>query len=277
MTHAPKTVLCIHDLPGFGRAGLSVIVPVLSAMGVQAVALPTAVLSTHTGGLGAPAKLASPGYGPAALAHYKRLGLQFDCIYSGYLADAAQARLVAQAIELWPDALAVVDPVMGDNGKMYGGLPAEIVPALYTLCAAADVILPNATEAALLLGDPLPGVCGELPTPESTAHQAERLTRVCPQVLVTGIGMARSVACVGAARGAAPYCVRTPLIPKLYHGTGDIFGAVFVGRLLQGNVPEAAAQAAAAFVGDCLRATPEGADERLGVWLEQALPRLTSV
>ena len=92
MTNAPKTVLAIHDLPGFGRAALSVIVPVLSTLGVQTVALPTAVLSTHTGGLGTPAKLANPGYGPATLEHYHRLGVKFDCIYSGYLADAAQAR-----------------------------------------------------------------------------------------------------------------------------------------------------------------------------------------
>ena len=103
MTNAPKTVLAIHDLPGFGRAALSVIVPVLSALGVQTVALPTAVLSTHTGGLGA-CQLADPAYGPAALAHYHRLGVKFDCIYSGYLADAAQAKLVQQAFALWPRA-----------------------------------------------------------------------------------------------------------------------------------------------------------------------------
>ena len=83
MSNAPKTVLAIHDLPGFGRAALSVIVP---------------VLSTHTGGLGTPAKLSNPGYGPAALAHYQRLGLRFDCIYSGYLADPTQAKLVEQAL-----------------------------------------------------------------------------------------------------------------------------------------------------------------------------------
>ena len=114
MTNAPKTVLAIHDLPGLGRAALSVIVPVLSALGVQTVALPTAVLSTHTGGLGAPARLADPAYGPAALAHYHRLGVKFDCIYSGYLADAAQAKLVQQAFALWPRAFKVVDPVLGD-------------------------------------------------------------------------------------------------------------------------------------------------------------------
>ena len=153
----PKTVLAIHDLPGFGRAALSVIVPVLSCLGVQAVALPTAVLSSHTGGLGTPAKMSNPGYGPAALAHYHRLGLHFDCIYSGYLSDPAQAKLVEQAFELWPQAFKVVDPVLGDGGRLYKGLGAEMVPAMYNLCSKADLITPNVTEAALLLGDPLPG------------------------------------------------------------------------------------------------------------------------
>ena len=135
-------------------------------------------------------------------------------------------------MDLWPDALTVVDPVMGDHGRMYRGLAPEMVPAMYTLCSRASLILPNTTEAALLLGDPMPGVTGE-----------ESL-------------------------------VRTPMVPKSFHGTGDIFGAVLVGRLLQGNVLPAAAQAAAVFVADCLKATPDEADERLGVWLESVLPRL---
>ena len=273
MSNAPKTVLAIHDLPGFGRAALSVIVPVLSCLGVQAVALPPAVLSTHTGGLGTPAKLSNPGYGPAALAHYQRLGLRFDCIYAGYLADPNQAKLVEQAFELWPQAYKVVDPVLGDAGRLYRGVGAEMVPAMYDLCRKADLILPNGTEAALLLGDPLPGVGSA----EQAAAQAARLTRIAPQVVVTGVtGLAdgRCIGCVGAARGGQGYLVKTPLIPRLYHGTGDIFGAVLVGRILQGNVPQAAVQAAAAFVAECIRQTPEGADERLGVWLEAALPKL---
>lgn len=275
MSNAPKTVLAIHDLPGFGRAGLSVIVPVLSCLGVQAVALPTAVLSTHTGGLGTPAKLSNPGYGPAALAHYQRLGLRFDCIYAGYLSDPNQAKLVEQAFELWPQAFKVMDPVLGDGGRLYRGIGAEMVPAMYSLCSKADLILPNGTEAALLLGDPLPGVASA----EQAAAQAARLTRIAPQVVVTGVtGLAdgRCIGCVGAARGGQGYLVKTPLLPRLYHGTGDIFGAVLVGRILQGNVPQAAVQAAAAFVAECIRQTPEGADERLGVWLEAALPKLTT-
>ena len=273
MSNAPKTVLAIHDLPGFGRAALSVIVPVLSTLGVQTVALPTAVLSTHTGGLGTPAKLSNPGYGPAALAHYQRLGLRFDCIYSGYLADPTQAKLVEQAFELWPRALKVVDPVLGDGGRLYKGLGADMVPAMYNLCSKANLIVPNVTEAALLLGDPLPGVGSS----EQAAEQAARLTRIAPQVVVTGVtGLSdgRCIGCVGAARGGQGYSVKTPLIPRMYHGTGDIFGAVLVGRILQGNVPQAAVQAAAAFVSECIRQTPEGTDERLGVWLEAALPKL---
>ena len=273
MSNAPKTVLAIHDLPGFGRAALSVVVPVLSCLGVQAVALPTAVLSTHTGGLGTPAKLSNPGYGLAALAHYQRLGLRFDCIYSGYLADPTQAKLVEQAFELWPRALKVVDPVLGDGGRLYKGLGADMVPAMYNLCSKANLIVPNVTEAALLLGDPLPGVGSS----EQAAEQAARLTRIAPQVVVTGVtGLSdgRCIGCVGAARGGQGYSVKTPLIPRMYHGTGDIFGAVLVGRILQGNVPQAAVQAAAAFVSECIRQTPEGTDERLGVWLEAALPKL---
>ena len=275
MSNAPKTVLAIHDLPGFGRAALAVIVPVLSTLGVQTVALPTAVLSTHTGGLGTPAKLSNPGYGPAALAHYQRLGLQFDCIYSGYLADASQARLVEQAFALWPRALKVVDPVMGDGGQMYRGLSADLVEAMRRLCSMADVIVPNMTEAALLLGDAMPPVAGA----EQAAQQAARLTKLAPQVVVTGVtGLSdgRSIGCVGAARGGQGYCIKTPLIPRMFHGTGDIFAAVLVGRILQGNVPQAAVQAAAAFVAECIRQTPEGADERLGVWLEAALPKLAA-
>lgn len=275
MSTAPKTVLCIHDLPCFGRAALAVIVPVLSTLGVQAVTLPTAVLSTHTGGLGTPAKLSNPGYGPAALAHYKRLGLRFDCIYSGYLADPTQVYLVEQAMEYWPDAVKIVDPVLGDGGKMYRALPPEMVPAMRELCSKADLILPNLTEAALLLEEPFPDAV----TPESAVEQAQKLNELCPQTVLTGVtGFAdgRSIGCAGAHRDGGTFLTKAPMIPRMYHGTGDIFGAVFVGRLLQGNVPQAAAQAAAAFVAECIRATPPDADERLGVWLEAALPRLLS-
>ena len=130
-----------------------------------------------------------------------------------------------------------------------------------------------ADEAALLLGDPMPGVTGEAEL-HTAQTQAQRLTRICPRVLITGVAAGRGIACVGADRATGESLVRTPMVPKSFHGTGDIFGAVLVGRLLQGNVLPAAAQAAAVFVADCLKATPDEADERLGVWLESVLPQL---
>ena len=114
-----KKVLCIHDLSGVGRCSLAVILPVLSVMGIQPVALPTVVLSTHTGGFGTPARLDGCAYGEAALEHYRELGLSFDCIYTGYLGGEEQAALAEKAFDLWPSAYKVVDPVMGDNGKAY--------------------------------------------------------------------------------------------------------------------------------------------------------------
>ena len=147
----PKKILCIHDLSGVGRCSLAVILPVLSVMGFQPVALPTVVLSTHTGGLGTPARLDGSAYGMAALEHYQELGLQFDCIYTGYLGGEAQVALAEKAFALWPAAYKVVDPVMGDNGKAYSTVTPALIERIRNLCRAADLILPNYTEAQLLL------------------------------------------------------------------------------------------------------------------------------
>ena len=145
-----KKILCIHDLSGVGRCSLAVILPVLSVMGFQPVALPTVVLSTHTGGLGIPARMDGSAYGMAALEHYQTLGLQFDCIYTGYLGGEAQVALAEKAFALWPAAYKVVDPVMGDNGKAYSTVTPALVERIRSLCRAADLILPNYTEAQLL-------------------------------------------------------------------------------------------------------------------------------
>ena len=126
----PKKILCIHDLSGVGRCSLAVILPVLSVMGLQPVALPTVVLSTHTGGLGTPARLDGCAYGEAALEHYHALGLDFDCIYTGYLGGEAQVALAEKAFALWPSAHKVVDPVMGDNGITIFTNPMDNHPRL---------------------------------------------------------------------------------------------------------------------------------------------------
>ena len=148
-----KTAAVVHDLSGVGRCALTVVLPVLSAMGVQACPVPTAVLSTHTGGFDGIASVDLTDLMGPYLAHWRRLNMRFDAVYSGYLANCAQAEHVLSLMR-WQKCLSVVDPVMGDEGEMYSALPREIPAEMRRLCAAADVITPNLTEAALLLDEP---------------------------------------------------------------------------------------------------------------------------
>ena len=232
----PKKILCIHDLSGVGRCSLAVILPVLSVMGFQPVALPTVVLSTHTGGLGTPARMDGSAYGMAALEHYQTLGLQFDCIYTGYLGGEAQVALAEKAFALWPAAYKVVDPVMGDNGKAYSTVTPALVERIRSLCRAADLILPNYTEAQLLLQQQ--PVTDEL---DDTAAQAlaDALQPLASNAVVTGLPLGK-----------------------------------YIGSLLQGNALSAAADNAAEFVSLAIQGTPCTQDTRFGVWFEPLLPRL---
>ncbi len=183
-----------------------------AAMGVQPCALPTALLSTHTGGLGRPARTDESGFISAALAHYAQLGLAFDCVYSGYLAGAAQVALVEQAFRQAPAALKLVDPVMADHGRPYASMTPEIRAAVAQLCGQADVIVPNATEAALLLEE-LPG-----PAADGTraARHASLLLQRFPALrcaVVTGGGLSDGQ------RGTCALCAAGARFPALFPRT----------------------------------------------------------
>ena len=271
MPTEPKKVLCIHDLSGAGRCSLSVILPVLAVMGLQPIALPTMILSTHTGGLGDPARLDCETYGHAALAHYRDLGLTPDCIYTGYLGSESLVDLAAEAFRLWPGAVKIVDPVMADGGKPYSGFTPAVIQKVRALCSSADLILPNLTEAKLLL-DQDPVLSDGSISAEEALELANQLTGIAGRVVVTGLPMGKFVGCAGA--GDEPFVVRHLHIDRSFPGTGDLFGAIVTGSLLRGNVLSAAADAAAGFVAQAIQHTPRNADTRFGVWFEPLLPRL---
>ena len=259
----PKKILCIHDLSGVGRCSLAVILPVLSVMGFQPVALPTVVLSTHTGGLGTPARLDGSAYGMAALE------LQFDCFYTGYLGGEAQVALAEKAFALWPAAYKVVDPVMGDNGKAYSTVTPALIERIRNLCRAADLILPNYTEAQLLLQ--------QQPVTEQLDDAAEQaladaLQPLAPNAVVTGLPLGKYIGCAGT--GTDRFVIKKLHISRSFPGTGDLYGAVLIGSLLQGNALSAAADNAAEFVSLAIQGTPCTQDTRFGVWFEPLLPRL---
>lgn len=271
-----RRVIAVHDLSCLGRCALTLAIPTLAAMGVQPLPLPTAVLSAHTGFSGVAVQHLD-GFMADCLAHWKALGLKADAVYSGYLANEAQADLVEDLID-WQrracGALAVVDPAMADNGRLYAGLPAAMPAAMKRLCDRADVITPNLTEAALMLGRPY----AEGPMDDETLFAllsgfgAERVV-ITSAVLADGTHANLCRARGEAGFWACPY----RRVGAVFHGTGDLFASALTGALVQG----AGVQEAAARAGDFVRRVIEmslacGVEEREGLQLEIALKYLLS-
>lgn len=275
-----RTVLCIQDLSCVGRSSLAVVLPTLAATGAAPCALPTALLSTHYGGFGAPAQSDGSAFALAALEHYERLGLSFDCVYSGYLSDARQAALVERAYARSPAALRVVDPAVADHGRLYSAVMPEVCRAQARLCAAADVIVPNTTEAALLLDEDGEAGASGLQAVRHAALLLERFPRLrCAVVTGAAAGPAAKGAMqrgnVCAVRGAQPVFLPYEAVPQAYPGTGDLFAAALTGALLAGRGAQSAVSIAARFVFLAAQAALRaGADPRFGVRFEPLLGAL---
>ena len=151
-TDRPARCAAVHDLSGLGRCSLSVILPAMSVMGVQVCPLPTAVLSTHTGGFGTPARRDLTDYLTEALAHYRTLGLPMECVYTGYLGSVAQVALCQGLFAEWPAAMKVVDPVMGDHGKLYHGFTPELVQGIRELATPCRCYHPQPDRSSTAAG-----------------------------------------------------------------------------------------------------------------------------
>lgn len=278
MLQKPALVAAIHDLSGFGRCSLSVILPCLSAMGIQVCAVPTAVLSTHTGGLGDVTIRDLTDYIPEALKHYQNLKLEFDCIYSGFLGSKEQIDHCLSFFQVFPKAFKVVDPVMGDHGKAYRTCTQDIRERMQELVSAADLITPNLTEASMLLGE-------EYPSKPMTQSMAKswllRLRRLGPKyVLITGVEMADGeMANIGYDdEKSAFWRVDCDYVPASYPGTGDIYASVIVGSLLCGDSLPIAMERATRFLELAIKTTfSYGTDTRYGVMLERNLAWLTQL
>ncbi len=271
-----KKVAAIHDLSGVGRCSLSVILPTMSVMGVQVCPVPTAVLSTHTGGLGNFVFHDLTDYISAALHHYQELKLEFDCIYSGFLGSEAQIAHCVDFIKSYPDALAVVDPVMGDQGKPYKTYTDRMCRRMSELACMADLITPNLTEAYMLLKEPYP----VSPLTVSEAKRAlVKLAGLGPRlVIITGVEMADGkVANLAYDREKSAFWrVDCEYVPISYPGTGDIFASVVVGALLNEDSLPMAVERASRFVELAIKTTyGYGTDPRMGVMLESCLFWLT--
>lgn len=269
-----KKILALHDLSGFGRSSLVPIIAVLSAGGHQCVPLPTAVFSTHT---------AIPGWITTDLTgamqptidQYDELELHFEAIYAGFLGSADQIDCVGEAARRLKtaDGITLIDPVMGDNGKVYDTYTAEMCTRMRELCAIADIITPNTTEAAILLDrDP-----NSKPRNADEAWEWLRALRARygAQVVLTGLDFAAGrvgSGCLSASGGALSLHRR---IDRYYPGTGDLFASAMLSAMLNDVKLEEACELAGEYVKDCIAYTmAQQTDPMHGVQFEKVLPRL---
>lgn len=276
MTTRPPRVAAVHDLSGFGRCSLAVILPVMSVMGVQVCPIPTAVLSTHTGGFGDVCQRDLTDYMSPCLSHYRRVGLDFECIYTGYLSSPDQVNHCLELFDAWPSALVVVDPVMGDHGKLYRAFTGEMVAGMTRMVRKAQVITPNLTEAAILLGETPPA--GAVTT-AAARSMLVRLGELGPRmVVITGVTLATGEyanLCYDREHNSFWKSVGE-YVPVHYPGTGDIFAAVLTAALLQGDSLPMAIDRAGRYVELTIKTTYSySSDAREGVMLERTLEWLT--
>lgn len=273
----PKTVAAIHDISGFGKCSLTVALPILSAAGIGVSVLPTAVLSTHTGGFtGYTYRDLTEDMLPFAN-HWKSLDLKFDALYSGFLGSFEQIAIVSDIFDLFKTQsnLILVDPVMADNGKLYPTYTSQMAVGMVKLCKKADIIVPNLTEAAFMLGEEFYDGPYERSYIEGLLV---RLSKFGPkQVVLTGVWFSPELlGCAGYNRETGKFSYAfSPRVQGFFHGTGDVFASTLLAGLLNGMDLDKAMQAAVDFTyGSIVRTKESGTDPRFGVNFEAGLPQL---
>lgn len=270
---AYKRILTIQDISCVGQCSLTVALPVISACGVETCVLPSAVLSTHTAGFSGYTFRDLTEDMPAIKAHWMKENIRFDAIYTGYLGSTKQIDYVADIFDATASdaCVKIVDPAMADNGKLYPGFDAAFVEAMKGLCAKADYLVPNITEACFLT---------------DTAYKEEydrayideilqKLTALgCKNVIFTGISYTPGKTGVVVWDNGAYAYYEHDKLPNSCHGTGDIYASAFVGALVRGKTPYEAAKIAADYTVACIKETATLDNHWYGAAFEPVLGKL---
>lgn len=275
-----KKVIAVHDISCVGRCSITVALPIISAAGIECSIIPTALLSTHTGGFTGFTFLPLTKEMEKICEHLKTLGRPANAVYTGYLGSPDQIGAATAIIEglLADGGTIVVDPVMGDGGKLYSGFDSRMVEGMRRLCASATVIMPNITEASFLLGRECPD---EPPVPGAETEQLlrELCTLGAPAVILTGVHSGDDK--IGAAyydsvTGEIGYAL-SDKHPGFYHGTGDVFGSAFTAAYVLGKGIATATAEAVYFTAAVVKRTDdEGDDKRYGPVFEPELGSFAS-
>ena len=268
-----KRLLTIQDISCVGQCSLTVALPIISACGIETAVLPSAVLSTHTAGFSGYTFRDLTDDMPQISAHWKQENLTFDAIYTGYLGSTKQIDYVADifAENGKENCIKIVDPAMADGGKLYPGFDAEFVEAMKGLCAKADYIVPNITEASFLTGI-------EYKTEYDRAYIdliIEKLMLLgCKNVILTGVSYAEGRTGIGVYENNEYAYYEHEFLPNSCHGTGDIYASSFTGALVCGKSAYDSAKIAAQYTLECIRITAEEENHWYGAKFEPALYKL---
>lgn len=269
-----KRVAAIHDISGIGKCSLTAAVPVISAAGIEAAVMPTAVLSTHTGNIsGFTYRDLTDDLVPFAN-HWKSLGVTFDGIYSGFLGSTKQVDIVCNFIDEFRNdkTVVIVDPAMADSGKMYTTFDCDFAAEMKLLCRKADIIVPNLTEAVFLLDE-------EYVEPPYTKEYIDGIIRRLlslgvSMVVLTGVCFKDDeIGCAVCCKDSDEVFYRfSEKYPGIYYGTGDLFASALTGAYLKGIDIFSSAEIALDFTCAAIKRTYlAGTDTRLGVNFEQGL------
>lgn len=248
-----KRILAINDISCFGKCSITVVMPILASMGYECVPLPTAILSTHTGGFKNYTFLDMTTEIKKILNHWEKEKIFFDCVFTGYLGNKEQIDICISAIENRTSAekSVIVDPVMADSGKLYAGFNPSYVDAMKKLCKKADIITPNYTEACLLSEIPY----NEFPTEEEINKCFKNLAAIgAKSAVITGIKTTeKTIKTVYSDFSESEYFEMSyNYINEMLHGGGDVFSAVLCGKILEGTSRKQAVKTASNFTNACI-------------------------
>ena len=269
-----KRLLTIQDISCVGQCSLTVALPIISACGVECAILPSSVLSNHTAGFSGWTFRDLTDEMPNILAQWKKEKVDFDAFYTGYVSKTQIPHILDIMQETArPGALRIVDPVMGDGGKLYPGFDDDFPQEMCRLCKGADVIMPNLTEAALLLGE-------EYRTEYDQTYIEQTIKRLhalgAKNVVLTGVSLEPNKLGVACYDGNEIRYYFTDRLDVSMHGTGDCYASSFAGALMRGHSILESASIAADFVVETIRQSMGDPSHWYGVKFEKALPYLIS-
>lgn len=268
-----KKILTIQDISCVGQCSLTVALPILSACGMETCILPSAVLSTHTAGFSGFTFRDLTDDMPAIQEHWKKEGIKFDGIYTGYLGSTKQVGYVKNILDTMGNdgCVKIVDPAFADNGQLYPIFDSVYVDAMKTLCPSADILLPNITEACFLSGVEYREEYDE----NYIKNLVVELSRLdCSTIVLTGVSYSPEKTGVVVYEDGKISYYEHRRIAKGCHGTGDVYASAFTGALMNGRSMFEAAKIAADYTVLCIEKTQGDPAHWYGVKFETALPEL---